>query len=236
MIYIDMTLYIFKNRFTEEQIRTKLAELSQTPKTSWTKKPILTSDEVRIIYDHREKPVSKLLKMYPELLKKVSDKTIAWYVSCIRAEIKGIQTTLPNSIYDLIREWYNSTHAVQMPLRGTVGVRNAVKRTAGKKSNKMKVVRTKKNSNPSLAVKVQEISSTVNSNVNSVLEEKVDDKFNPESVGFSTNAELRFGLLVGKDLKLIGESLAYIDGAEFVYRQLGFTDMKKVKLLMEEFV
>lgn len=220
---------IFRGRYSEDQLRDALVTIKNDIKRSNLKprKARLSSDEFKVLYENHQMTSAAFIEKYPEFLKKLSDKTIGWYISCIRAEVKGIRTSLPDEFYADLRKYYNNTHPIQLPERGSAGIRRDTKRKLDRKKTEDVSATSVENTAPtpdtSNVKEIENIATPVPA------KENKDYTITLES-GF-----LKFGLSVGNEIKIVADSLAQIEGAEMVYRQFGFNDVRKVKLLIEEF-
>jgi hypothetical protein len=219
---------ILKNKFNEDQIREMkakiISELTKegAPKDKRSLLCKFSDEQFKVLYEHCETTRKDFLAKYPEFRKIAAESTIGWYLNAIRAEIKGTQTHLSQHFYDLVRLWYNNTHAVPMPKRGSTSVRSLV---LGRK-NKKEVIEEKKGNTDSSS-KVEIIEQLPDKPV-SVPE--VD----PSSLGFTKAAQVKFGLVVDGVVRVIGDTKEHIEGAEMVYRQIGLTsNIQRVKLLVE---
>lgn len=201
---------ILKNRYTEEDIRNTrsqiLNDLNSKSKRRSGARCAFPEDTFKILYDNSNLPFSSLMSKYPEL-KKHQEKTLRTYFSYIRRELKGIHTKLPESLYELMKSWYNCAHADKLPERGSTEISDHVKDAAIKTLNK----------------KPLQISVTTKANVL----ERI-------SSNFTSKAKLKIGIFVNEELKFIVDSEDQAEGALLVYKNLGCTSCKKFRILMEE--
>lgn len=228
---------IFRGRYSEDQLRDALVAIKSDIKKNNLKprKARLSADEFKILYENHQMTNSAFIERYPEFLKKLSDKTIGWYISCIRAEVKGIRTSLPDEFYADLRKYYNNTHPIQLPERGSAGIRRDTKLKLDKKEKKTEnkpATPVENATENSVKAEVKDVQNTTPAvpPVSSVPSGESRDYTITLESGF-----LKFGLSVGNEIKIVADSLAQIEGAEMVYRQFGFNDARKVKLLVEEF-
>ena len=219
---------IFKGRYTEDQLRDALVAIKNDIRKSNLKprKARLSPEEFKIMYENHQMTSNAFIQKYPEFLKKLSSKTLAWYISCIRAEVKGIRTSLPEEFYNDLRKYYNNTHPIQLPERGSNGTRRDTARKLNKKSKNLDMPEKVETENKIVEVApVEEKPQKPTPDVNN----------NKEYTITLESGFLKFGLFVGNEIKLVADSLAQIEGAEMVYRQFGFNDVRKAKLLIEDF-
>lgn len=240
---------ILKDRYTFEEVQNMKnrilsdLELSRRPKTSANSK--LSDQDFRLLYENHDKEKQVRNEALKVLESKISVHTIRYYVDAIRAEIKGYRTSLPQHFYDLIRLWYNGTHVPQLPVRGSLGARADVKRKLTKKGIVVKDLEpsqqkvqpeTSPEEAPVVSEEVSEPSQEVSKPSQEVSIPTITKTpfLDPKDLGFTAAAEFKFGLLLCGDLKIVVDSLAHVEGAERVYRQLGITsDLKRVRILME---
>lgn len=244
-------LMIFKNKYTAEEIEARRDSMraimkNQAPTKSGATKTKMTDAIFKFIYEHREIPIPEFKALYaaqPTMSNVVSINTASWYVSAIRAEIRGVETPLPQYYYELLRFLYDSTHETSMPERGSAGSRKN-----SKQRNKNVETPVPKNSitqKPLVSIedsnKVEVQNAECASDLNQAPEEKkvpADPEDIKASINekdyFSENAKFGYAILINNEIKVFGD-YNFIKGAEAAYGQLGFAScIKKARILYEE--
>lgn len=198
---------ILKNKYSDKDISHMKKELLKESIPVKRRKSKFPEEVFKILYDNYTCPFKILCKKYPEVKEHANSGKI--YFGYIKSEIKGIQTMLPQNLYDLIKLWYNTSHVETLPQRGSAGIRkNCIKSAI--KNAKDKPLQTS-------------------------LIEKDSDVLEKIASQFTKKAEFKIGLYMGDELKLLCDSTDQAKGATLVLKKLGFENYRLVKLLMEEF-
>lgn len=223
---------IFKKKFKPADIEKAKKHVREKQKDSRAiaeSKVRMTMEEFRLIYESRNMTLTEFYEKFPKFCPSIAKATVKWYLNSVRYELKGTHTRMTTTFYDLLVKWAKEDN-IEVPPRGSLSVhkQNFTKTQISKDSRGPKVEDT------TPEIKVEEI-----------LEEPKPLGFDepcmmPSAPDYSSifgpNATLKFGLLIDNDIRVIGDSIAYVEGAEAVYKQLGFSrQIRRVKLLVESF-
>lgn len=239
---VNELMEIFKHRYTESELVGQKAKANalynefSRMKIKKGSAPKFSDEEFQVLYECRNYKKTAFIREHQDFLGKASAATINWYLDAIRAELRGVQTALPQRFYNLIRYWHDLTSAEPLIERGSKKVRADVKRW-----NKKKTIEEKA-PEPSIPPAVSFAEKNTPIPEKNLDETKIEDsdwkpntscKMDPN---FSwKDAQEKVGLVLGKELKLVCDNEAHIEGAEMVYRQMGLTEIKRVRILMKEY-
>lgn len=229
---------LFEHKFTSEELQEKKSKVislfkdeKATSSSKGGKSCSLTDADFRILYEDRNLKTKDFKRKHPEILDRIKLFTLIWYRGCIRAELKGIQTCLSAHFYNLLRCWHSLSLGVDVPKRGSAGIYANVASRKKVQKNSVKNATYKKQGTNFVAVSESDQSNADSETKEIISVSKVEPMKEPE-VAYKPDQE-KYGLFIGNELKLTGDSLAHIEGAEMVYKQLGFSAVQRVKILIQ---